>query len=61
VAVRFRGREITHPEVARDQLDQFARKVGGAAVIEVQPSIEGRNLFMLLSPNPGNAQGNKKQ
>src|SRR5512137_971555 len=34
VAVRFRGREITHPEVARDQLAQFAEKVGDAAVIE---------------------------
>lgn len=51
VAVRFRGREITHPEIARDQLSQFAEKVGDAAVVEVQPSMEGRNLFMLLSPN----------
>ena len=50
VAVRFRGREITHPEIARDQLDTFASRVGDAAVIEVQPSMEGRNLFMLLSP-----------
>lgn len=50
VAVRFRGREITHPEIARDQLDVFAERVGDAAVVEVQPSMEGRNLFMLLSP-----------
>lgn len=52
VAVRFRGREITHPEIARDQLAEFSEKVGGAAVIETQPLMEGRNLFMLLSPNP---------
>jgi translation initiation factor IF-3 len=52
VAVRFRGREITHPEIARDQLVQFVEKIGGAAVVEVQPSMEGRNLFMLLSPSP---------
>ncbi len=52
VAVRFRGREITHPEIAREQLDEFAAKVGAAAVIEMAPSMEGRNLFMLLSPNP---------
>jgi translation initiation factor IF-3 len=50
VAVRFRGREITHPEIARDQLDTFAERVGDAAIVEVQPSMEGRNLFMLLSP-----------
>ena len=52
VAVRFRGREITHPEIARDQLEDFARKVGSAAVIETQPAIEGQHLFMLLSPTP---------
>jgi len=52
VAVRFRGREITHPEIARDQLSEFSEKVGAAAIIELQPLMEGRNLFMLLSPNP---------
>lgn len=52
VAVRFRGREITHPEIAREQLEEFATKVGVAAVIETAPAMEGRNLFMLLSPNP---------
>jgi translation initiation factor IF-3 len=50
VAVRFRGREITHPEIAREQLDEFVERVGDAAIVEVQPSMEGRNLFMLLSP-----------
>ena len=50
VAVRFRGREITHPEIAREQLDEFVERVGDAAVVEVQPSMEGRNLFLLLSP-----------
>lgn len=52
VAVRFRGREITHPEIAREQLEEFVAKVGSAAVVEAQPSMEGKNLFLLLSPNP---------
>ncbi len=52
VAVRFRGREITHPEIAREQLEEFVAKVGGAAVVEVQPAMEGKNLFLLLSPSP---------
>lgn len=52
VTVRFRGREITHPEIARDQLTEFVTKVGTAAIVEAQPSMEGRNLFLLLSPNP---------
>jgi len=50
VAVRFRGREITHPEIAREQLAEFAEKVGDAAIIEQQPAMEGPNLFMMLSP-----------
>ena len=51
VTVRFRGREITHPEIARDQLAEFVSKVGSAAVVEAQPFLEGKNLFLLLSPN----------
>ena len=56
VAVRFRGREITHPEIAREQLEEFEEKVGSAAIVELQPLMEGRNLFMLLSPNPAKKQ-----
>jgi len=52
VTVRFRGREITHPEIGREQLAEFAQKVGDAAIIEQQPSMEGPNLFMMLSPSP---------
>lgn len=52
VTVRFRGREITHPEIARDQLEEFATKVGAAAIIEATPLLEGKNLFMMLGPNP---------
>ncbi len=52
VTVRFRGREITHPEIAREQLQEFAEKVGDAAIIEQSPLMEGPNLFMLLTPNP---------
>jgi translation initiation factor IF-3 len=50
VTVRFRGREITHPEIGREQLAEFAQKVGEAATIEQQPAMEGPNLFMMLSP-----------
>ena len=52
VTVRFRGREITHPEIAREQLTRFLEKVGEAAVVEAQPNLEGRDLFIMLNPNP---------
>ncbi len=51
VTVRFRGREIQHPEIAREQLSEFAEKVGDAALIEVPPAMEGPSLFMLMTPN----------
>ena len=56
VTVRFRGREIHHPEIAREQLEEFATKVGNMAIIESMPLMEGKNLFMMLSPNPATAK-----
>jgi len=37
-------------------LAEFEEKVGSAAIVELQPLMEGRNLFMLLSPNPAKKQ-----
>jgi translation initiation factor IF-3 len=50
VRVRFRGREITHPEVARDLLLRVAESVADAAVVEQQPQMEGNTMLMLLAP-----------
>lgn len=50
VRVRFRGREITHPEVAVDLLNRVAERVQDVAVVEQPPSMEGRTLLMLLAP-----------
>ncbi len=51
IRVRFRGREITHPEVARDLLERVARELADVAVIEQPPALEGRSLLMILAPN----------
>jgi translation initiation factor IF-3 len=48
--VRFRGREIAHPEVARQQLLEMEAHVQDIATTEVRPSMEGRNMTMLVSP-----------
>ncbi|MCS6845058.1 MAG: translation initiation factor IF-3 [Caldilineales bacterium] len=50
VRVRFRGREITHPEVAIDLLNRVAQDLGDLSEIEQQPAPEGRSLLMVLSP-----------
>lgn len=50
VRVRFRGREITYPEIARERLDKIANELSDVAVIEQSPSMEGRTMLMVLSP-----------
>lgn len=50
VRVRFRGREITHPEVAKDLLDRVAQELGDVSEVEQRPGLEGRSLLMILAP-----------
>jgi translation initiation factor IF-3 len=49
VEVRFRGREATHPEVARAQIEQIAAGVADIATVERQPSVDGRTMFAILA------------
>ncbi|MBA2665083.1 MAG: translation initiation factor IF-3 [Bradymonadaceae bacterium] len=50
ITVMFRGREITHPEIARDMLDRAAEILADAAQIEQSARMEGRNMTMFLAP-----------
>ncbi len=52
VTVRFRGREITYPELALEDLKEIAEELDDIATIEQAPAMEGRVMSMLLSPNP---------
>lgn len=49
VEVRFRGREATHPEVARAQIAAIAAGVSDIAMVERPPSLEGRTMFAILA------------
>ena len=49
VKVRFRGREASHPEVARAQIASIAAGVTDIATVERQPSVEGRTMFAILA------------
>ncbi len=54
VTIRFRGREITYPEIALEDLKEIAEELSDVGNIEQAPSIEGRTMGMLLSPSkPG--------
>lgn len=50
LTVRFRGREITHPETARRQIDIITEAVDDIALIETHPRMEGRTMTTILAP-----------
>jgi translation initiation factor IF-3 len=50
VRIRFRGREITYPEIARDMLLEIAEDLKDIAVVEQTPNMEGRTMLMVLGP-----------
>ncbi len=50
---RFRGREITHPEVAMQQFDFLLSKMDDLVNVEQRPSMEGRAMAAIVSPKPG--------
>ena len=49
VTVRFRGRELSHPELGRGLLERFSKQVEAHAVIERQPVLEGKSMFIVLA------------
>jgi translation initiation factor IF-3 len=52
IVCRFRGREITHPERARMQLDFLVSKLEDLANIEQRPIMEARTMAVLVAPKP---------
>lgn len=50
--VRFRGREMAHPDIGRAMLERIAEELRDIAIIEQRPSMEGRVLSLLLAPEP---------
>lgn len=55
VTIMFRGREITHPEIARDMLDRAALELADISDVEQTPRMEGRNMTLMLNPNGNKA------
>jgi len=51
VRLRFRGREVTHPEVATELMNRVAAELSDVAIIEKRPSREGMTMLMILAPN----------
>ena len=52
VSIRFRGREMGHPEIGLNTMKRFAEALGEEANVEKQPKLEGRHMIMFLAAKP---------
>ena len=49
-SIRFRGREMAHPELGREVLNKFADKLSEMSIVETPVKQEGRNMYIILAP-----------
>ena len=49
-SIRFKGRQIAHPELAREVLARFEETLSDVSEAETKPKLEGRNMSMQLTP-----------
>ena len=49
VTVRFRGRELTHPELGRNLLAKFTEQVKDHGIAERTPVLEGKSMFITMA------------
>jgi translation initiation factor IF-3 len=50
VVVRFRGREITYPEIGMEMMRGVAVELEDVSSIEQRPNLEGWSMVMMLAP-----------
>lgn len=48
--VRFKGREVTHPQLAKDKLDWIVQQLQGLILANPEISSEGKFMWMIVSP-----------
>jgi translation initiation factor IF-3 len=56
VTVRFKGREMAHPQLGRQALDTIVGHLKDSATLERAPLMEGRTMTMILAPAHGHAK-----
>jgi translation initiation factor IF-3 len=50
VSMRFRGREVVHPEIGMSLMSRIAEDLNEFGQIESEPEFEGRQVIMVLAP-----------
>lgn len=56
VTIRFRGREVTYPEIALEDLREIAESLKDVSKVETAPSMEGRSMTLVLAPEKSTAK-----
>lgn len=51
-SIRFRGREMGHPELGQEIMERFAQAMSEVANVEKPAKLEGRTMLMFLAPKP---------
>jgi translation initiation factor IF-3 len=49
VAVQFRGRELTHPEIGRALLEKFTERIKDHGLVERMPLLEGKSMHVTVA------------
>ncbi len=60
VTIRFRGREQERPEYGRQLLERLIGELEEQATVEQSPSMEGRNMTMVLAPSRRSSAGREE-
>ncbi len=50
VSLRFRGREMVHPEIGMKLMSRIEKDLEELAQVEMEPKFEGRQVVMVLGP-----------
>ena len=53
VSVRFRGREMAHPELGTEMVQRFAEGAAEFGSVDKMPKLEGRSMVMIISSKSG--------
>ena len=51
VSLRFRGREVVHPEIGLNLMNRIAGDLEEVGQVEAEPKFEGRQMIMVLAPS----------
>jgi translation initiation factor IF-3 len=50
ISLRFRGREVVHPEIGMELMKRIAGDLDDLGQVESEPKFEGRQVIMVLQP-----------